>query len=82
MEKLTVKEKQLREEMKLLLRDGNHGRHFEAAKKRYTELYREDSLRRMAEALDLGDVAQTERAFQAYKKDAQKIEKIIQAISK
>ncbi len=48
---LTKEEKQLKEAMKILLRDGKNGRLFEAAKARYTALKTDERINNLAHEL-------------------------------
>ena len=65
---LTKEEKQLKEAMKIILRDGNAGRLFEAAKARYQTLKTDARLNNMAHEIDGVDWAER------IKKDVAEIE--------
>lgn len=49
---LTKEEMQLRNAMKLLVRDGKSGQHFEAAKERYISLVSDERIRNISNDLD------------------------------
>jgi hypothetical protein len=51
-EMLTKEEMQLRNAMKLLVRDGKSGQHFEAAKERYINLMTDERIRNISNDLD------------------------------
>ena len=68
---LAKEEKQLKEAMKIILRDGKTGKLFEAAKTRYENLKTDDRLNNMAHEIDGVDWTVS------IKKDVAEIESII-----